>query len=118
MKQIFQFSRFRILVILIAPFIFFGSSVRKPAPKPQWEQLFNGKDIKGWNVKIRTHDLNDNYGNTFRVKDGNIQVRYDQYTEFNQQYGHLFLNKPYSYYLIGVEYRFVGEHVKGGEGWA
>lgn len=86
--------------------------------KPKWKQLFNGKDLKGWQVKIRNHPLNDNYANTFNVKDGNIQVRYNNYGDFNQQYGHLFYKKPYSAYLIGVEYRFVGEQAKGGEGWA
>lgn len=80
--------------------------------------MFDGKDLNGWDVKIRKHDLNDNYGNTFSVKDGNIQVRYDKYSEFDEQYGHLFYKKPYSYYLIGVEYRFVGDQVKGGPGWA
>jgi hypothetical protein len=30
----------------------------------------------------------------------------------------LFYKKPFSHYLIGVEYRFVGEQVKGGAGWA
>ncbi|WP_435314271.1 3-keto-disaccharide hydrolase [Cellulophaga fucicola] len=86
--------------------------------KPKWKQLFNGKDLKDWQIKIRTHPLNDNYANTFSVKDGNIQVRYNNYGDFNQQYGHLFYKKPYAAYLIGVEYRFVGEQAKGGEGWA
>jgi hypothetical protein len=62
--------------------------------------------------------LNDNFGNTFQVKDGNIQVRYDDYTKFDEQFGHLFYKEPFSSYLIGVEYRFVGDQVKGGTGWA
>ena len=99
-------------------FIFMGSSVKKPLPGLKWEQLFNGKDLKGWQVKIRHHDLKDNFANTFRVQNGNIQVRYDQYSDFDKQYGHLFYQKPYSHYLIGVEYRFTGDQVKGGEGWA
>ncbi|RZK76704.1 MAG: DUF1080 domain-containing protein [Pedobacter sp.] len=100
------------------PFLFMGSTVEKPAAQPKWEQLFNGKNIKDWQVKIRKHDLNDNYGNTFRVNDGMIQVRYDKYPDFDEQYGHLFYKKTYSHYLIGVEYRFVGDQVKGGPGWA
>lgn len=83
-----------------------------------WKQMFNGKDLNDWQVKIRKHDFNDNYGNTFRVNDGNIQVRYDSYDTFDEQFGHLFYNKPYSSYLIGVEYRFVGDQVKEGPGWA
>ncbi|MCK0189546.1 DUF1080 domain-containing protein [Arenibacter sp. F20364] len=84
----------------------------------KWKQLFNGKDLNDWQIKIRHHKLNDNFGNTFRVNDGNIQVRYDQYSEFDEQFGHLFYKQPYSSYLIGVEYRFVGDQVNEGPGWA
>lgn len=83
-----------------------------------WLQLFNGKDLSGWDIKIKGHDLNENYGNTFRVEDGLLKVRYDQYTNFNEQYGHIFYNKNFSAYIIVVEYRFVGEQVAGGPGWA
>jgi len=108
----------RTLLILCLPFLFTAGTLYKSPGKPKWEQLFNGKDLKNWRIKIRNHDLNDNYGNTFRVKDGQIQVRYDQYSDFGDQFGHLFFKKPYSYYLIAAEYRFVGEQVKGGAGWA
>jgi hypothetical protein len=83
-----------------------------------WLQLFNGKDLTGWDIKIKGHDLNENYGNTFRVEDGLLKVRYDQYTNFNEQYGHIFYKKNFSAYVIVVEYRFVGEQVAGGPGWA
>lgn len=83
-----------------------------------WIQLFNGKDLTGWDIKIKGHNLNENYGNTFRVEDGLLKVRYDQYTDFNEQYGHIFYNKNFSAYVVMVEYRFVGEQVKGGPGWA
>ena len=86
--------------------------------KRKWKQLFNGKNLKGWTVKIKGHELNENYGNTFRVEDGKMVVSYDQYTNFDEQYGHIFYKKPYSYYLLAVEYRFVGNQVAGGEGWA
>ena len=46
--------------------------------KEKWIQLFNGKDLEGWTPKIRYHDLGENYGNTFRVQDGMLQVRYDK----------------------------------------
>lgn len=84
----------------------------------KWKQLFNGKDLNDWQIKIRYHKLNDNFGDTFQVKDGNIQIRYDHYTQFDEQFGHLFYKEPFSSYLIGVEYRFVGNQVDGGPGWA
>lgn len=91
----------------------------KPAESDlKWVPLFNGKDLKDWQIKISKHNLNENFGNTFRVQDGHIQVRYDGYTNFDQQYGHLFFKQPFSYYLLAVEYRFVGDQARGGEDWA
>jgi len=76
--------------------------------KGKWIKLFNGKDISNWTVKIHHHDVGDNYGNTFRVEDGIIKVRYDQYDHFQERYGHLYFNTPYSYYRLKFEYRFTG----------
>ncbi len=94
------------------------SGLNLSAQKNGWINLFNGKDLKDWTVKIAKHNLNDNYANTFRVENGVMKVSYDDYQEFDQQYGHIFYKKPFSTYLLRVEYRFVGEQVKGGEGWA
>ncbi|PSL06379.1 3-keto-disaccharide hydrolase [Cecembia rubra] len=84
----------------------------------QWIQLFNGEDLENWIVKIAKHELGENFANTFRVEDGLMKVRYDGYEDFDYQYGHIFYNKPFSHYVLKVEYRFVGDQVKGGEGWA
>ena len=80
--------------------------------------LFNGKDLTGWKVKITGHDLGDNFGNTFRVEDGLLKVAYDKYDKFDGRFGHLFCDQPFSSYILRVEYRFVGEQVPGGPGWA
>lgn len=93
-----------------------ASNSKEEIPKPI--QLFNGKDIKNWTPKIRNYEVGDNFGNTFRVEDGMMKVRYDQYDRFNFRYGHIAYNTPYSYYVLRVEYRFVGEQATGGEGWA
>lgn len=78
-----------------------------PAPgDSEWISLFNGKNLKNWIVKIHHHPVGKNFGNTFRVKDGAIQVRYDQYGDFNEQYGHLYYKTPFSHYHLQMEYRF------------
>ena len=100
------------LILLCSAFLF------RPAKKDNWIELFNGKDLADWTPKIRTHELGVNYANTFRVEDGLMKVRYDGYEKFDRQYGHIFYKKPFSYYLLTVEYRFVGEQCPGGEGWA
>jgi enterochelin esterase family protein len=89
------------------------------AGKEDWLVLFNGKDLTGWTPKIAKHDLGDNFGNTFRVENGLLEVRYDKYKGFDGQFGHLFWKDPYSYYRIAVEYRFVGQQAPGNPGaWA
>jgi hypothetical protein len=84
----------------------------------KWESMFNGKDLHNWKVKIRNHPVGDNYGNTFRVEEGKIVVRYDAYDEFRERFGHLFYEKPYSFYRIRLQYRFVGQQAKNGPEWA
>ena len=85
----------------------------------KWIQLFNGKDLTGWTPKIRHHEAGDNFADTFRVEDGLIKVRYDGYGgKFENRFGHLFYNKPFSHYRLRVEYRFVSEQLPDGPGWA
>lgn len=87
-------------------------------PEPAWISLFNGKDLSGWTAKFAGHELGDNHLDTFRVVDGVLQVCYEDYQEFGGKFGHLFYERPYSRYRLRVEYRFVGEQVPGGPGWA
>jgi hypothetical protein len=87
--------------------------------REDWTPLFNGRDLKDWIVKIHGYETGINFGNTFRVEDGIIKVRYDQYgNSFNQRFGHLFYKTPFSYYRLRVTYRFVGEQVPGAPEWA
>jgi hypothetical protein len=83
-----------------------------------WIDLFNGKDLTDWTVKIHHHDVGVNFGNTFRVEDGMIKVRYDQYGDFNDQFGHLYYNKPFSSFHLKLEYHFTGEFQRGGPDYA
>lgn len=88
-------------------------------PRPEkWTPLFNGKNLDGWQVKIRGYELGENFGNTFRVEDGLLKVGYDQYDAFDARFGHLFYKQPFSHYRLRVEYRFVGQQAAGGPGWA
>ena len=102
------------LLFIVITFILVSCS----SPKEEWIQLFNGKDINDWTIKIAKHEVGENFNNTFRVEDGLLKVRYDQYEKFDGEYGHIFYKTPLSYYKLRVEYRFVGEQVPGGAGWA
>src|SRR5262245_13872226 len=98
--------------------ILFVAAVPEKGPRVAWIQLFNGKDLKDWKVKIAGYPLGENYGGTFGVSDGKIKVNYSGYQTFHERYGHLFDKKPFSYYLLAMEYRFTGEQAKGGPDWA
>ncbi len=95
-----------------------GPSFAQTKPtKQDWLQLFNGKDLTGWDAKIAGYPLNENIGNTFRVEDGMLRIAYDQYGRFDKKYGHLYYNKPFSHYILKFEYRFTGDQVPGGDAW-
>jgi hypothetical protein len=83
-----------------------------------WISLFNGKDLTGWTPKFAGHPLGDNLNNIFRVEDGLLKVSYDDNDEFKGDFGHLFYAPPCSHYLIRAVFRFTGEQLKGGPGWA
>lgn len=84
----------------------------------EWFSLFNGKDLDGWTPKFRGHELGANYNETFRAEDGLLRVNYDLYTGFDRDFGHLFYKDAFSHYRLRVEYRFVGDQVVNGPGWA
>lgn len=79
-----------------------------------WVNLFNGNNLEGWTTKIHHYETGDNHGDTFRVEDGIIKVRYDKYEgDFNDRFGHLYYDTPYSHFHLSMEYRFVGELHQG-----
>ena len=118
----------RCLATVIALFTVVGvcnaadsKSVGKAKAKTgEWIQLFNGKNLDGWTPKIRYQKLGVDPGKTFRVQDGKMVVAYDPktYPEFKETFGHIFYKEKFSHYKIRVEYRFVGEQIKGGPTWA
>ena len=106
--------RFLLCLLLIAMGSYFTqcASVKQDEDQGEWKTLFNGKDIDDWIVKIHHHEVGDNYANTFQVKDGLLKVNYDEYSEFNNRFGHLFYKEPFSSYHLVVEYRFTDQWLK------
>ena len=100
-----------IRLLLIVSVIFMSACAARQDENDDagWVKLFNGSDLDGWIVKIHHHEPGENFGNTFRVEDGIIKVRYDQYGDFNDQFGHLYYEQPFSRFHLILEYRFTGE---------
>ena len=94
-----------------------GYTTKNEKSKEDWMPLFNGKNLEGWDIKITGQPLNDNYKNTFRVEDSMIRVVYDQYKTFDDKFGHLYYQTPFSYYIIRYQYRFTGNQTPGGADW-
>ncbi|MGK2861530.1 MAG: 3-keto-disaccharide hydrolase [Chitinophagaceae bacterium] len=99
--------------------IIFSCSTNKRITDKQnkWVSLFNGKNLEGWNMKIAGYPLGENFGNTFRVENGILSVRYNQYDSFKSRFGALHYNKEFKNYRLKVEYRFVGETTPGAPSW-
>jgi hypothetical protein len=112
----------RPLGLLAAATVLVPFSVSAQAPiqaeATEWRALFNGRDLTGWTPKIRGHALGEDPYGTFRVEDGAITVGYEGYAAFEERFGHLFFAEPFSSYQLRVEYRFIGEQVADGPGWA
>lgn len=107
------------------PFVFlsvlilvFSSCQFKKSTSEQWIPLFNGQNLDGWTIKFTGQPVGVNYKNTFRVEDGLLKVRYDEYDSLNNVFGHLITNDTWSHYIVRVEYRFVGDQIPGGADWA
>jgi hypothetical protein len=107
------FSRMMLMLSLCATVVACSNAPKKLGTtqdkQGEWVSLFNGRDINDWIVKIHHHEVGDNFGQTFRVEDSIIKVRYDQYGNFNEQFAHLYYKQPYSYYHLKFEYRFTGK---------
>lgn len=78
-----------------------------------YSPIFNGKDLAGWTPKFAGEKLGHNYKDTIVVEDGVMKITYDNYDTFNGKFGHIFYEKPYSHYILRLDYRFTEGHCKG-----
>ncbi|MFK7931988.1 MAG: family 16 glycoside hydrolase [Saprospiraceae bacterium] len=85
--------------------------------KEEWKPMFNGKDLTGWDIHIAGHEIDENYKNTFVVEDDMLRIKYDEYENFDDKFGHLYFEQPMEYYKMQFDYRFTGEQTPGGATW-
>lgn len=108
----------RILLVVILSLLL-GSCSSQTNYDKHWVDLFNGKDLDDWKIKIAGYPLGENFGNTFRVEDNLLKVSYEAYGDsLKGRYGHIFHKDKFSAYLLVAEYRFYDEQTSDGAGWA
>jgi len=82
-----------------------------------WKPMFNGKDFTGWDIHIAGHEIDDNYKNTFVVEEDMVRIKYEEYENFDNKFGHIYYEQPMEYYKMRFAYRFTGEQTPGGAPW-
>jgi hypothetical protein len=102
----------RNILILVCFFILTGSE-----NKPKWKPLFNGKDLKGWEVKIAGYPLGENFGNTFVLKMGYSRQDIMRMIVSGSGSALCIIKKVFTNYRLKVEYRFTGELTPGAPSW-
>ncbi len=104
--------------LMILPFVLLPCTVYSQDGEQQWISLFNGNDLSNWIPKFTGHELGVNYRDTFRVENGVFKVSYDNWPDFDGEFGHIFFDESFSHYRLLVEYRFAGDQVNNGPDWA
>jgi hypothetical protein len=84
----------------------------------EWISLFDGSNYEDWTPKFAGSELGVNYKNRFVYKDSLLSVRYTEIDTFKGNFGHLYYKNKFSHYKLRAKYRFVGEQMTGGPGWA
>ena len=110
-------NRFFLIALAFLLFSFNQKDNDQIVSKKKWVSIFNGKNLEGWTMKISGYPLGENFGNTFRVENGILSIRYDQYDSFRNKFGALYYDKKLSNYRLKAEYRFVGETTVGAPTW-
>ncbi len=97
---------------LLAAALLATSSFASAGEDDGFVQLFNGKNLDGWNVKIRSGDA-ELAKKVFTVEDGVIHVfgkgfpdEYELNTGENKTHGMIYTEKSYSKFIFRFEYKW------------
>ena len=84
----------------------------------EWVDLLSLENQKHWVPKIKGYALGDNFGNTFQFEDALLVVQYQNYSAFENRFGHIFYDSLMSSYHLKFTYRFTDDHLKDTPDWA
>ena len=109
-------------LVAICIAVLFVVSACKQEPKQnneeEWISLFDGTNYEDWTPKFAGFELGVNYKNRFVYEDSLLSVRYVEQDTFKGNFGHLYHKRKFSHYRLRAKYRFVGEQMTNGPGWA
>ncbi len=114
-----RFYSLTIFLLLIAALFLKACKSHSENPdKEDWIFLFDGSDIDDWTPKFAGFELGVNHKNRFIYKDSLLSVRYMAKDTFKGNFGHLYYKQKFSHYRLRARYRFVGDQMTEGPGWA
>ena len=87
-------------ILIVITITIFGLIQFSNAQENKWISIFNGKDLDGWTIKFSGHDIGKNFRDTFRVENGMLRIVYDNYTNFEEAYAHIFYKEKLSNYKL------------------
>ncbi len=109
-------------LLLLLPFIFACQPSQKASENDpdaeEWIALFDGSNMDNWIPKVRGYEMGVNYKDRWLVEDSLLSVRYAPEDTFKGDFGHLYYDQKFSHYRLRATYRFVGEQMTDGPGWA
>lgn len=106
--------------LFIVALLFLGACKEEPKHNNQeeWLSLFDGSNYTEWTPKFAGYELGVNHNNRFVYEDSLLSVRYTEKDTFKGNFGHLYYKQKFSHYKLRATYRFVGEQMTNGPGWA
>ncbi|MFK5972466.1 MAG: DUF1080 domain-containing protein [Flavobacteriaceae bacterium] len=113
-----SYASFFSLLFLATLFLNSCKPLAHDPDKEEWTSLFDGSDMDKWVPKFTGYELGVNHNDVFVVADSLLSVRYAVKDTFNGDFGHLYYKQKFSHYRLKATYRFVGQQMTGGPGWA
>ena len=107
-------------ILAIIALVVFNSCEETPKHnnEEEWVSLFDGANYDDWTPKFAGSELGVNYKDRFVFEDSLLSVRYTEIDTFKGNFGHLYYKDKFSHYKLRAKYRFVGEQMTNGPGWA
>lgn len=85
------------------------SFAQEDTKKTDWQALFNGKDLKNWDIVIGQRGptrVNEDPDKLFQVHDGMVHTYRDTEDGSKVQYGYFLTKKKYSHYHMRFEFKW------------